>query len=71
MRTTIADLWLLTCGDLPPDIGGPLFTSGQIEREVRRANNERREGRTDWTAIDLEETIRAHMMNGSKIAIFH
>ena len=57
MSTTIADLWLLTYDDSPVDIRGPLFTSSQIEKEVRRANKERRDNRTDWTAIDLEQVV--------------
>lgn len=61
MTTTIADLWLLTRADLIPDIRGPLFTSRHIEREIRRANEERREGSADWTAVDLEEVIRSYL----------
>jgi hypothetical protein len=61
MPITIADLWLLTYDDYPVDIRGPLFTSIQIEGEVRRANRERRDNRTDWTAIDLEEVILGYL----------
>ena len=57
MPTTIADLWFLTHHDCHIDIRAPLFTSRQIEGQVRRANAERRDGRTDWTAVDLEEVI--------------
>jgi hypothetical protein len=61
MRPRIADLWLLTRDGLIPDIRGPLFSSRQIEREIRRANDERRQGDTSWTAVELEETIREYV----------
>jgi hypothetical protein len=57
MRTTISDLWLVTHDDTSVNIRAPLFDSLQIEREVRRANMEHRDGRTDWMAVDLEEVI--------------
>jgi hypothetical protein len=34
-----------------------VFGSRQINGEVRRANIERRFGRTDWIAVDLAELI--------------
>ena len=61
MLTTIADLWFLTHDNGPTDIRGPLFSSHQIEGEIRRANKERRGGRTDWTAVDLETVILAYV----------
>jgi hypothetical protein len=69
MPTTIADLWLVTHDGLIPDIRGPLFTSRQIESQVRRANAECREGRSDWTAIDLEEVIDAYIRHGKRITM--
>ena len=57
MPTTISDLWLLTYHGRPVDIREPLFSSRQIEREIQRANKERRSGRADWTAVDLDEVI--------------
>jgi hypothetical protein len=68
MPTTIADLWLVTHDGLIPDIRGPLFTSRQIESQVRRANAECREGRSDWTAIDLEEVILAYLKQAAELA---
>jgi hypothetical protein len=65
---TIADLWFLTYQGRPADLRAPLFTSRQIEGEVRRANAERRDGRTDWTAIDLEEVILAYLANAAAVA---
>ncbi len=56
--TTIADLWLLTYDGRPPDMRAPLFSSRQIELAVARTNDDRRDLRTDWTAVDLEEMIR-------------
>jgi hypothetical protein len=46
----------------------PIFTSEQIEREIRRANREGRDGRTDWTAIDLEEVILEHLDKARAVA---
>jgi hypothetical protein len=66
--TTIADLWLLTNDNRPADIRSPLFSSRQIEGEVKRANLERRGGRTDWTAIDLEEVILAYLKQAAELA---
>ncbi len=60
MPTTISDLWLVLHDDFPLDIRAPLFSSRQIESEVVRANFERRSGRTEWTAVDLEEAILAY-----------
>ena len=57
MPKTISDLWLLTYHGRPVDIREPLFSSRQIEPEIQRANKERRNGPTDWTAIDLDEVI--------------
>ena len=57
MPTTISDLWLLTYDKRPVDIRGPLYSSRQVEREVGRANAELRDGRSDWTSIELEEAI--------------
>ena len=71
MPTTIADLWLLTCDNGPPDIRAPLFSSRQIEGEVRRANEERRGGRTDWTAVDLEEVLLSYVETARAIAYAH
>ena len=71
MATTIADLWLLTHEKRPTDLREPLFNSRQIEAEVRRANGERRDGRTDWTAIDLEEVILAQVESARAIASVH
>ena len=68
MPTTIADLWLLTYEGYRVDIRSPLFTSRQIEREVQRANWERRRGRTDWTAIDLEEVILEYVASSGNAA---
>jgi hypothetical protein len=60
--TTIADFWFLTQPhDYIPDIRAPLFSSRQIEGEIRRANTERRGDHTDWTAIHLEELIRMYL----------
>jgi len=47
--------------DYIPDVRAPLFSSRQIEGEIRRANTERREGCADWIAIDLEEVIRTYL----------
>jgi hypothetical protein len=55
--------------DYTLNIRAPLFTSRQIEGEVRRANVERREGRTDWMAIDLEEVIMMYGENRAADAI--
>ena len=71
MRTTIADLWLLAPDGSIPDIRGPLFSSSQIEREVRRANEERREGLANWTAVDLEETIQEYLQRGATLPTVH
>jgi hypothetical protein len=68
MPTT--DLWLVTRDDLIPDIRGPLFSSRQIERQVQRANEERRDGRSDWTAVELEEVIEAYIRHGKRITMF-
>ena len=68
MATTIADLWLLTRGDLIPDIRGPLISSRHIEREIRRANEERRQGSANWTAVELEEVIRTYLKRGGDIS---
>jgi hypothetical protein len=47
MRTTIADLWLLTPDDRFPDMRGPPFNARQIEHEIQCANDECRDaGRT-------------------------
>ena len=70
MPTRIGDLWLLTFDDRPNDIGAPLFSSRQIEGEIRRANQERRAGRTDWTAIDLEEVILTYVRRAAEMATF-
>jgi hypothetical protein len=61
MPNTIADLWLLTHDERPADIRAQLFSSRQIEAEIRRANRERRDDRADWTAIELEEVILAYV----------
>jgi hypothetical protein len=67
--TTIADFWFLTQPhDYIPDIRAPLFSSRQIEGEIRRANTERRGDRTDWTAIDLEEVIRMSLQRAAASA---
>jgi hypothetical protein len=71
MPTTIADLWLLTCENRPTDIRAPLFSSRQIEGEVRRANEERRGGRADWTAVDLEEVLLTYVETARTIACAH
>jgi hypothetical protein len=68
LPTSIADLWFLTYDNRPTDIRAPLFSSRQIEGEVRRANAERRCGRTDWTAIDLEEVILICVTRAAEIA---
>ena len=60
MAITIADLWLLTRGDLIPDIRGTLISSRQVEREVRLANKEKHQGSVNWTAVELEEVIRTY-----------
>jgi hypothetical protein len=57
MPMTIRDLWLLRYNEHPPDLAGAVYTSDQIDDEIRRANLERRDGRADWTAIDLEEAM--------------
>ena len=57
MPTSIADLWLLTYDNRTVDIRAPLYSSRQVEREVGRANAELRDGRSDWTSIELEEAI--------------
>jgi hypothetical protein len=38
-------------------------------REVNRANMERRDGRTDWMAVDLEEMILVYGENRAATAI--
>ena len=68
MATTIADLWLLTRGDLIPDIRGTLISSRQVEREVRLANKEKRQGSANWTAVDLEEVIQHYVRRGADIS---
>jgi hypothetical protein len=68
LPTTIADLWFLTYDKRPTDIRAPLFSSRQIEGEVRRANAEHRCGRTDWTAVDLEEVIMTYVTRAAEIA---
>ncbi len=60
MRITITDLWLVTYIDCPLDIRAPLFSSRQIQSEVLRANQDHRDGRVDWIAVDLEEAILAY-----------
>lgn len=71
MATTISDLWLLTYENRPTDMREPLYNSSQIEREVVRVNEECREGRTDWTALDLEEVILEHLEKARAIASFY
>jgi hypothetical protein len=61
MPTTIVDLWLLTYEGRCIDIRSPPFSSRRIDREVQPVNWKRREGRTDWMAIDLEEAIFAYL----------
>ncbi len=66
MLTTIADLWFLTQpNDYVPDLRSPLFSSRQIEREVHRANAERRGGCANWSAIALEEVMRMYLERAS------
>ena len=71
MATTIADLWFLTPDDRPLDLREPMFSSDQIENEVSLANAANRDGRTDWTAIDLEEVILQHVEKVRAIAAFY
>jgi hypothetical protein len=71
MPTTVCDLWFVTKEGCAVNMRAPLFTSRQIEREVHRANMERRDGRTDWMAIDLEEVIMVYGENRAATAIDH
>jgi len=71
MPTTISDLWFVTNDGCAVNIRGPLFTSRQIGREVLRANMERRNGRTDWLAIDLEQVVMVYAENSAASAIDH
>jgi hypothetical protein len=67
LHTTVSDLWFVTNDDHNVTLRAPLFTSHQIEREVHRANMERRDGRMDWMAVDLEEVILAYGDNRAAI----
>ncbi len=69
MPITVSDLWFVTNDTCALDLRAPLFTSHQVMREVNRANMERRDGRTDWMAVDLEEMILVYGENRAATAI--
>ena len=69
MPVTIRDLWFVTHADCDVNMRAPMFGSTQIEREVHRANMERRDGRADWTAVDLEQVILWYGENRATAAV--
>jgi hypothetical protein len=69
MHMTISDLWFLTYEGMPVDLRAPLFSSRQVLGEVQRANRERRDGRRDWLAVDLEAVILIYGETRASIAL--